>query len=605
MITKMKKLIFLAYHKDYQNFLDSLRTLGVVHVVEKQQGVLDDAQLQNDIRLSNRLAAALKQLENTKLGKDVKRTTDGGNADRGMQVLDEMDNLQNEKSKLLQQLQGYGKDKLAMQAWGDFDPNNIQRLKNAGYTINFYTCPESAYQPEWEETYNAMKISTISSKVFFITLTHPGQEIDLDAELVKLPPYSLSQLDALYVQTQSDIDKNQEELVKIAKDDVPSVKAAIAKLQGEIEFSKVVLSTEQAAGEKLMILEGWVPINNALEVEAFLNSSQVYYEISDPLPEDNVPIEFKNNKFFAWFEPICRLYMLPRYNELDLTPYLAPFFMIFFGLCLGDSGYGLFLFTGATLWRVLDKKLGMQMKGILSLLQILAASTFFCGLLTGTFFGANIYHLDWPFIQKMKKAIFLDNNEMFELSLILGVIQIMVGMVLKAVNQTIQFGFKYALATIGWIILLISSGLAGFLPHVLAFDSWVYYMLLGISAVLIFGFNSPGKNIFLNIGLGFWDAYNMVTGLLGDILSYVRLFALGLSGGILAGVFNSLAVGMKPDNIIAGPIVMILIFVIGHAINIFMNVLGAMVHPMRLTFVEFFKNAGYTGGGKEYKPFKK
>jgi V/A-type H+-transporting ATPase subunit I len=97
----------------------------------------------------------------------------------------------------------------------------------------------------------------------------------------------------------------------------------------------------------------------------------------------------------------------------------------------------------------------------------------------------------------------------------------------------------------------------------------------------------------------------MVTGLLGDVLSYVRLFALGLSGGILASVFNSLAKGMSPDNIIAGPIVMVLIFLIGHSINMFMNVLGAMVHPMRLTFVEFFKNSGYEGGGKAYKPFAK
>ena len=129
-------------------------------------------------------------------------------------------------------------------------------------------------------------------------------------------------------------------------------------------------------------------------------------------------------------------------------------------------------------------------------------------------------------------------------------------------------------------------------------------VILGVAAAMIFLYNSPGKNIFLNIGLGLWDSYNMATGLLGDVLSYVRLFALGLSGGILAGVFNSLAVGMSPDNVIAGPIVMVLIFVIGHAINIFMNVLGAMVHPMRLTFVEFFKNSGYEGGGKEYKPFK-
>ena len=130
-------------------------------------------------------------------------------------------------------------------------------------------------------------------------------------------------------------------------------------------------------------------------------------------------------------------------------------------------------------------------------------------------------------------------------------------------------------------------------------------IVTAICAAAIFLYNDPSKNIFTNIGLGLWNTYNMVTGLLGDILSYVRLFALGLSGGILASVFNSLASGMSPDNAILGPIVMILIFVVGHAINIFMNVLGAMVHPMRLTFVEFFKNAGYEGGGNEYKPFKK
>ena len=260
---------------------------------------------------------------------------------------------------------------------------------------------------------------------------------------------------------------------------------------------------------------------------------------------------------------------------------------------------------GATAYRLLAKKLSPSAKSIISLIQILATSTFFCGLLTGTFFGANIYDLPWPFIQRLKSAVFMDNNDMFQLSLILGAVQILFGMVLKAVNQTIQFGFKYAIATIGWIILLLSLAFSALLPKVMPMGSTVHQIIMGIAGIMIFLFNSPGKNIFLNIGLGLRDSYNMATGLLGDVLSYVRLFALGLSGGILAGVFNSLAVGMSPDNVIAGPIVMVLIFVIGHAINIFMNVLGAMVHPMRLTFVEFFKNSGYEGGGKEYKPFKK
>ena len=604
MITKMKKLTFLVYHKEYEEFLNSLRELGVVHIVEKQQGAADNTELQENIRLSNRLTATLKLLQNQKHEKDAVVATEGGTAARGLQVLDEVDALQTEHGKLSQQLQGYAKEKEALQAWGNFDPASVRKLKDAGYVIGFYSCSEGNYQQEWEMEYNAMIINRISSKVFFVTVTKAGQEVDLDVEQAKLPTYSLAHLETLYNTTEQAIEENEKKLVALSETDVPSLKVALRELQGQIEFSKVVLSSEQAAGDKLMLIEGWAPAYSKVEIEAYLNDAHVYYEVSDPMPGDNVPIRLNNKGFFAWFEPICKLYMLPKYNELDLTPFFAPFFMIFFGLCLGDSGYGLFLFLGATAYRLLAKKVTPSMKSILSLIQVLAVSTFFCGLLTGTFFGANIYDLDWPIVQRLKHAVLMDNNDMFQLSLILGAIQILFGMVLKAVNQTIQFGFKYAVATIGWIILLVSMAVSALLPNVLPMGGTVHLVILGISGAMIFLYNSPGKNIFMNIGLGLWDSYNMATGLLGDVLSYVRLFALGLSGGILAGVFNSLAVGMSPDNVIAGPIVMVLIFVIGHAINIFMNVLGAMVHPMRLTFVEFFKNSGYEGGGKEYKPFR-
>ena len=606
MITKMKKLTFLVYHKEYEEFLNSLRELGVVHIVEKQQGAADNTELQENIRLFNRLAATLKLLQNQKHEKNAVIATEGGTATRGMQVLDEVDALQTEHGKLSQQLQSYAKEKEVLEVWGNFEPTGIQKLKDAGYIIGFYSCSEGNYKEEWETEYNAMIVNRISSKVFFVTVTKAGQEVDLDVEQAKLPAYSLSRLEALYDTTEQAIEGNEKKLVALSETDIPSLKAALKELQSQIEFSKVVLSSEQTAGDKLMLIEGWAPAYSKVEIEAYLNDAHVYYEITDPMPGDNVPIRLNNKGFFAWFEPICKLYMLPKYNELDLTPFFAPFFMVFFGLCLGDSGYGLFLFLGATAYRLLAKKVTPSMKSIISLIQVLSASTFFCGLLTGTFFGANIYDLDWPIVQRLKHAVLMDNNDMFRLSLILGVIQILFGMVLKAVNQTIQFGFKYAIATIGWIILLVSTAVSALFSssELSSMGGTAYKVVLCISGAMIFLFNTPGKNIFMNIGLGLWDSYNMVTGLLGDVLSYVRLFALGLSGGILAGVFNSLAVGMSPDNVIAGPIVMVLIFVIGHAINMFMNVLGAMVHPMRLTFVEFFKNSGYEGGGKEYKPFK-
>ena len=385
MITKMKKLTFLVYHKEYEDFLNSLRELGVVHIVEKQQGAAENAELQDNIRLSARLAAALKLLQNQKHEKDAVIAANGGSAERGLQVLDEIDGLQAEHSKLLQQQQTCGKEKDALEAWGNFEPEGIQRLKDAGYVVGFYTCSEGNYKEEWEAEYNAMIICRISSKVFFITVTKDGEEVDLDVEQAKLPSQSLAQLEAQYANTETALEENEKKLVALSETDIPSLKEALKQVQTEIEFSKVVLSTEQTAGDKLMLLEGWAPATSKVEIEAYLNDAHIYYEITDPTPEDNVPIELNNKGFFAWFEPICKLYMLPKYNELDLTPFFAPFFMIFFGLCLGDSGYGLFLFVGATAYRLLAKKLSQSAKSIISLIQILATSTFFCGLLTGTF----------------------------------------------------------------------------------------------------------------------------------------------------------------------------------------------------------------------------
>jgi len=129
------------------------------------------------------------------------------------------------------------------------------------------------------------------------------------------------------------------------------------------------------------------------------------------------------------------------------------------------------------------------------------------------------------------------------------------------------------------------------------------YGILGIGGILVLFLNSPGKSIFLNFGLGLWNSYNMVTGVLGDLLSYIRLFALGISSAILGFVFNSLALSVSGSVI--GVFFMVIILVVGHGINLFMASLGSFVHPMRLTFVEFYKNSGFAGGGKKYSPFRK
>lgn len=595
----MKKLTFLVYYKEYEQFLERLRELGVVHIFTKSQGVAENQELQNRIRLAGRYAAAIKFLQ----GLNVVADKHEGEAKSGEKALELLTELQNKQQQLAHKRQALEKEIASLEPWGDFEAENIERLRKAGYVVNFYICSEKQFNDEWISDYNATVINKIGSKVYFVTVTSDKETPELEVEYAKLPEKSLSGLKAAVESMISDINNIESNINELAKKSISDLEVAQKKIYSEIEFSKVVLTGDSLADNKLVLLEGWVPEVKSEDVKSFMDNQGAYYEISAPTPEDNVPILFKNDKFSRLFEPIIRLYMLPKYNELDLTPFFAPFFMLFFGLCLGDTGYGAFMVLAVTVYRLMAKNISSGMKPILTLVQILGASTMVCGLLTGTCFGFNLYDIQLPFLQKMKETIALDNQQMFNLSLILGGIQIIFGMMLKAVNQAIQLGFKYAVGTIGWIFVILSSAIA--FAGAMEMGGTVHMVFVVVGLLMAYLYNSPGKNVFVNIGLGLWDSYNMATGLLGDILSYVRLFALGLSGGILASVFNSLASGMSPDNVIAGPIVMVLIFVIGHSINIFMNVLGAMVHPMRLTFVEFFKNSGYEGGGKEYSPFKK
>ena len=131
------------------------------------------------------------------------------------------------------------------------------------------------------------------------------------------------------------------------------------------------------------------------------------------------------------------------------------------------------------------------------------------------------------------------------------------------------------------------------------------YLLLAVAGLLVFVLNNLRRNVVVNIGAGLWDTYNMVTGLLGDVLSYIRLFALGISGSVLGLVFNDLAMNMSGDIPVLKQVIMLVILLFGHGVNLFMSGLGAFVHPMRLTFVEFYKNSGFEGGGKKYNPLRR
>ena len=337
MITRMKKLTFLVFYKEYKEFLDRMGELGVLHVIEKQQGALDDAEVQEQMRLLSRYATAIEALQKVEAKSE---SSENSEFSEPSELLEQYDQLLADKAVNEQRQQLLIKDEQALMPWGDFDPASVERLVKAGYDINFFACAPRLYKEEWESEYNAIVINQDKSKVYFITVTAPGTEISIEAEMCRLPQTSLGNVVAELEALKTGNAAIEQKIAAFAANHLADLKAAHEALQSEISFAKVALSADSVAGDKLMLLQGWAPEKVLPEVRESLDKTGHFYQVDDPTPEDDIPIQLSNNKFFRLFEPLTKLYMLPKYGELDLTMFFAPFFLVFFGLCLGDMGYG-------------------------------------------------------------------------------------------------------------------------------------------------------------------------------------------------------------------------------------------------------------------------
>ena len=472
--------------------------------------------------------------------------------------------------------------------------------------MRFFSVPNSKYDEKWEQEFNAFLINEISGFKYFTTLTAKGKEVNIDAEKYHFPSMSKSEITAQIEELKNKLEEIRQYLSEVSADAIAKLNDYKIAVKDDADFYKVSEAANKLADDKIMMLEGWVPTEIEKDTISWLSEREIYFEATEPEKNvDNPPIKLKNRRFARLFEMIGNMYSIPTYWELDMTPFFAPFFVMFFGFCMGDLGYGA-LICIITLALILSRKL-KGMSDILWLGFFLGFGTVIMGTISGTFFGVPLLEVEGiPIVDKLKGIMFQPDGiySAFYVSLIIGVFQILFGMCLKIINQIKLFGFGAAVSTIGWVILLL-GGIVTFLIDGIGIP---FYACMGVGAVLIYLLNGP-LNSFVaplkNIGSGLWDTYNMATGLLGDVLSYIRLFALGLSGSILGLVFNDLAMNMKPDIPVLGTIVMLLILVFGHAMNIALSALSAFVHPMRLTFVEFYKNSGFVGGAKQYEPFKK
>lgn len=617
MIAKMDKYYFVVLRKQHEDFLSRLQELGLVDVTttgwEPAEG---DRELMTSIEKHRAAVSTLRRALSEGKWTGGKAFGSGAEAfDKYQAAQSEVSALSAERSRLL---------KAAEEAapWGDFDPEKVQKLKNDGIVLRFFSVYDSDFakkSEQWASEYTVEPINSVDGVTYFAVVASPEQDVAIDAQEYKSLTMTAAQAEAGARKLEDEIE-GWDKVFADAAASVDAIERDAEELTDRLNLTRAAECGRSEADGELVVMEAWAETSTAQTVTAMLEEyPDVIYIKEDPTPEDDTPVKLHNNRFASLFELIGSMYALPKYGTVDLTPFFAPFYMLFFAICLNDAGYGAIIFL-AGLFLLL--KGGASMKRPAKLSMICGGATVLFGLYTGSLFGMSLPELlGYP---DTAHSPFLDfQNQFFSIALAIGVIQILLGMFINICMTTRLFGLRYALGTLGWFLLLVSGCLAAALPMLneawtipwFSTSSPAFYAVCCISLVLMLFFNSPGKNLFINFGSGLWNTYNNVTGLLSDVLSYIRLFAIGLSGGVLALVFNRLALGLTgldagfADSSVVAIVAKIVgasvILLIGHGINLFMSSISSFVHPMRLTFVEFFKNAGFEMTSRSFEPLKK
>ena len=386
----------------------------------------------------------------------------------------------------------------------------------------------------------------------------------------------------------------EQEIAKCA-DQKPELRQLSDASRIEMDRGEAKGRTRETA--ETFLLEGWFPAENTKELEMLLDGCTCAWQMTDPGPEDypRVPVKLKNNRFTGPLNMVTEMYSLPAYGSLDPNPYMAPFFILFYGIMMADMGYGLLMMAASLL--VLKKKQPTGgNRNFFALLGLCGISTFILGAMTGGFFGDFIPQLVKLFNPESTftwfwQPLFSPINDIIMVmlgSLALGCVQILVGMVIGFIYKLRHGEIAEALCEEAAWWVIIGCGVALGVTGNKVF-LWVLLAVLVISQS--YGKKGIGGKI---VGIG-GSIYNHITGYFGDILSYVRLMALMLAGAVIAQVFNTLAA--IPGNLI----IFFVISILGNALNFALNLLGCYVHDMRLQCLEFFKYF-YRDGGRAFRP---
>ena len=574
MIERMDKYSFVLFSSQKEEFLRELQALGVVDITRSSKPVDEHS------------AALLDEAE--RLRREIADISAGSDA-RVRELRSELTGLLREKDEI--------------RPWGSWDRD---KFAETGLSLHFYKTEIKRFDAGWASRFAVQKVHEESGHVWFVTV---GSNEGFPLRELPAPAMTLAEAEEAVHNKERELELYSKALGE-RKAELPELQKALETKREELSRYLAGLSGEDAAEDVLTVFEGFAPAGCAGTLEAELDKLPAVWFKEAATVEDKPPVKFRNGRFVSLFESLTDMYGRPQYDGFDPTPFISIFFTLFFAFCMGDAGYGLVILL---LGYLLRNKIGRQTS---ALVMSLGIATIVIGFFFHSFFSLNISH--WGFICNLGlDRIMVPSDSQFEvpgmgaydwtmvLSLVCGVIHISLAQFTKAIVQTRNKGFLGSLGTWGWTLLIVGGVAVGAFGLLGVFDKAVTKIAIItvgiISALCIFLLRDLKKNPLANIGSGLWETYNTATGLLSDVLSYLRLYALGLAGGLLGSAFNDLAVMVRGDGG-AGWIGFVLLVVFGHVLNIAMSGLSAFVHPLRLNFLEFFKNSGYEGSGRKYTP---
>lgn len=620
MIEKMLKLTLLFHRSTTESFLAELQRLGVFHIENYGINPTEEIRaLEERIETFAQRERVVRQELARSGAKAAEQRPFEGEEEELLARVEEaranIERLDNDRRALLTERERATR-------WGDFRPDVVGELAKAGFGIKLYFAPEAAAERIQESLSGGSSLfeSVLEEKglVYFVVLYGMSEGApQIDAAEEALPRQSLEGMAKGLAAIDSEIEKNRTTLVE-ASAHLAYLRERSRGYENELA---VLLAHAALTGEAeghVHVVSGWVPQRMYEQVKDFLEGQEVVFMTDEPKHGETVPVLVKNRAYPRLFEPIMKIFSLPSYAELDTTPFLAPFYTIFFGLCVADMGFGLVLIALCLVALIVIRRKSTRPLIILGL--ILSTSVFVAGIFVNDFFGLEVTKTFGEQSMLSKLVLFPSMYGYMYLAMMLGIIQVGLGFIIRLRNGLREFGPIGAVNPAGSFLMLVGVAIAAVYklggPTLavgpIPIGQWITSIpnaipiaevLIGVGLVCVAFFSHPDRKFSGRMKHGAWDLWELMIGFLGDTLSYLRLFALGFAGGLLSGAIIDLSLLVRGDAW-WGYIPMALVLLLGSSINLAIGLLSAFVHSLRLTFVEFYKAVGFKGGGVAYNPFR-